>query len=243
MGYPATLLLVDGTTVVVNDDDEFAAVVVSGDWAGFGFPLTLIDEDGEEIVVNDEEELDEALLDCAGFGEPGFEFGDLFCYDLTYPFSVTDLVTGDEITVNDSEEWFELQFGGPNGPISFEINYPITLIDIETGEETVVNDEVELDEALAACTGSGGPGGPDPEFGEFLCYDFVYPFSVADQITGDVTAFNDSDEWNDYLNAGGPNGPDSFEFVYPFSLSSVETGDEVTVNDEEELFEAIEECW
>lgn len=242
-GYPATLLLIDGTTVVVNDDDEFAAVLVSGDWAGFEFPLTLIDEDGEETVVNDEEELNEALLDCAGFDDgPHFETGDFLCYNLVYPFSITDLQTGDEVTFNDSEEWFEYQVSDPNGPAPFEFVYPFTLVNIETGEETVLNNAEDIEDAVGACFGVGGGGSdPDPEFGEFLCYNFVYPFSAKNLDTGDVITFANSDEWFNFQ-VNNPNGP-SFEPVYPFSLTEIETGDEITVNDEEELITAVEHCF
>ncbi|MEO1263295.1 MAG: hypothetical protein AAFZ15_31085 [Bacteroidota bacterium] len=257
LGYPATLLLIDGTTVTVNDDDEFAAVFVSGEWADFGYPLTLIDEDGNEIVVNDNEELHEALFDCSGFGGggPTFEVGDFNCYNAVYPFSVNETTTGTVVTFNNSDEWNEyllnlLNSGGAIGPIEFV--FPLTLVHVETGEEVVVNNQDEFDEAVLACYenpgggssgGSGGGGGnPNIEFGDFLCYDFVYPFTVNELTTGVTATFNDSDEWNDFL-INSQNGQTHIEFVYPISLTKVETGDEITVADEEELFLALEECW
>ncbi len=239
LGYPATLVLIDGSTVVVNDDDEFAEVVVSGEWAGFEFPLTLIDEDGNEITVNNEEELDEALFDCADFGGgPDFEFGDFFCYDFVYPFSVQDLITGTTITFNDANEWEDYQFGSPAGPNPYEFVFPVTLVNVETDEEIVINDNEDIEDALSECVGID----IGPELGEFLCYDFVYPFSVENFITGTTTTINDAQEWYNF-EFGNPNGPEPFWFVFPLSLTHVETGDEVTVDDDEELAEALEECW
>ena len=239
LGYPATLVLIDGTTVVVNDDDEFAEVVVSGEWAGFEYPLTLIDEDGNEIVVNSDEELGEALFDCADFGGgPDFEFGDFFCYDFVYPFSVTDLITGNTITFNNSDEWEDYQFGNPMGPNPFEFVFPITLVNVETGDETVLEENEDIDEALSACLGID----MEPELGEFVCYDFVYPFSVENIVTGTTTVIDDAQEWYDYQ-FSNPNGPEPFWFVFPLSLTHVESGDAVTVDDDEALAEALEECW
>ena len=251
LGYPVTLVLIDGTSVTVNDDDEFAVVLVSGEWADFGYPLTLIDEDGNEIIVNNEEELHEALFDCSGFGEgPISELSDFFCYDAVYPFSVNDLNTGNTITFNDSEEWFDYQYGNPNAWPQYEIIYPLTLVNTETGEETTVNNDDELELAISECfggnPGGGGGGNPNIEFGEFLCYDFVYPFTVNDLNTGATVTFNNSDEWNDYLitlinNQGGQTT--AIDFVYPLSLTKVETGEEITVEDEQALFIALEDCW
>ncbi|MEZ4930611.1 MAG: hypothetical protein R2788_00580 [Saprospiraceae bacterium] len=246
LGYPATLLLVDGSTVVVNDDDEFAEVVFSGEWAGFEYPLTLIDEDGNSIVVNNEEELNEAMFDCAGFGgDPNFELGDLLCYDIVFPFSINDLMTGITITFNNSAEWNDYQYGNPNGPNPFEFVYPITLIHVETGQEITLNDEGDMDDAFSACFGSGwGGGDPNVEFGDFVCYDFVYPFSVENLTNGATTTFNNEQEWLDYQ-FGNPNGngPEPFQFVYPLSLTHVESGAVTTVDSEEEMFDALEECW
>ena len=242
LGYPATLLLIDGSTVVVNDDDEFAEVMMSGEWAGFEFPLTLIDEDGNTITVNSEDELHEAMLNCdpgwGGGGDPGIViiFG---CYDLAYPTTL-QLIDGSTVVVNDEEELNDVFLSGNWAGFG----YPLTLID-EDGNTVTVNNDQELNEALLECddlggTGSGG-GDPFGDLGDFFCYDFSYPFTVTELTTGNEVTFNNSDEWETYQH-GNPFGPEPFDFVYPFTLID-EDGNEVTVANEQEMFEAIEDCW
>lgn len=247
IGYPATLLLIDGTTVEVNDDDEFAEVLMAGEWAGFEYPLTLIDEDGNETVVNDNDELNEAILECdpalggGGSGTGGGPVTELIfgCYQMSYPATVI-LIDGTNLEVNDDTELSELFLNGEFA----NFGYPLTLID-EDGEEVVINDEMELSEALEECDGfggGGGTGGGDPIVnGDFFCYDLSYPFSVLEISTGTEVTFNNSLEWQTYITAN-PMGPEPFDFVYPFTLID-EDGNEVTVGDEEEMFEAIEDCW
>lgn len=240
LGYPVTLLLTNGTTVVVNDDDEFAEVFLTGEWAGFDYPLTLIDEDGNEVVVNNEDELHEAMLNCdptwgGGGGNPGvvIAFG---CYELGYPSTVL-LLDSTTAVVNDEDEFLAVLNSGEWAGFG----YPITLID-EDGNEVVVNSDDELNEALLDCDGSGGGGDPTFDLGDFFCYDFSYPFTVAEINTGTQVTFNNAAEWQAYIN-GSPVGPEPFDFVFPLSLINVETGEEVTVNDLDEMFEAVEECW
>lgn len=242
VSYPATFLLIDGSTVTVNDDDEFAEVLITGEWAGFDFPLTLIDGEGNEITVNNDDELNEAILDCDspwGGGNGGGPIIDVFfgCYDLAYPATLT-LIDGTTVVVNNEEELSNAILNGEWA----SFGYPLTLID-EEGNEVVVNNEEELGEAIEECEGWGNGGPPDPIFeeGEFFCYDFSFPLTVLETSTGEEITFADSAEWEAYLD-NSPWGPEPFDFVYPFTLID-EDGNEVTVNDEEEMFGAIEDCW
>lgn len=249
LGYPATLLNIDGSTTIVNDDDEFAEALMTGEYVGFEFPVTLIDEDGNETVVNSEEELHEAILDCDptwGGGGPGTGTGGggviveiIFgCYELGYPATLT-LVDGSTVEVNNEEELDSIILTGEWAGFGF----PLTLID-EDGNEVVVNDDEEMFEAISECdgigSGGGTGGGPIFQTGEFFCYDFVYPFSVTEIMTGNEVTFNNSVEWEAYIN-GNPNGQ-AIDIVYPFGLID-EDGNEITVDDEEGLIEAIEDCW
>ncbi len=232
VGYPATLLLIDGSTIEVNDDNEFAEVVISGEWAGFEFPLTLIDEDGNEIIVNDENELQDALLDCDPNwgGDPDIiiTFG---CYDLGYPTSIL-LIDGSILSVNNEEELNDVILSGNWAGF----DYPMTLID-EDGNEVTINSDEELNDALLECDDFGG--GPINGMDEFFCYSFSYPFSIIELSTGTEYTFNDSNDWLIYHNNPVP-AP--YDFVFPLTLID-EDGNGIPVTDQEELFEAIEDCW
>ncbi len=233
ISYPATLELIDGTTVEVEDDDGFAEVIMSGDFSGFVFPLTLIDEEGNEVTANSQEELDALLLECfGGFGGGGGGIGFFGCYTAEFPISV--ILSDSSIAQVESEiELAELLFNAEF--IGFQ--YPFILID-QGGQAVEVNSDEELQELIDECyPGGGGTGG---EFdGDFICYDIDFPVEVLDFFGGTIVV-NNSEEWEALLYDpnGGLGG-----FVYPVTLIDIDSGEETVVSDDFELIEAIEECW
>ncbi len=151
LGYPATVVDFDGNSVVVNNEDEFAELLFSGEWAGFGYPLTLIDEDGNTIVVDSEEGLFEALSECEGFGGGG-PWGpgggpEEPCFDFQFPFTLEDLATGEQYTLNSPEDWMNI----PMDAMELDFVFPLTIVYLESGETITVNDHEELGEAIAEC--------------------------------------------------------------------------------------------
>ncbi len=237
--YPAPMLMMDGTTTLVNNNDEFTALMLSGEWAGFGFPLTLLDADGNEITVTDEAELNEALLACDPSGGGGNTGGNtmeiLFgCYSVVYPVTL-QLVDSTTTVVQDEAGLLATFLDGTWAGFGF----PLTLLD-EDGQEITIQNEQELAAAWEACDSTGG-GGPGFEDADYFCYDFSYPFSVTDLFTGNTITFQDAAEWlafhQDPIAA-----PNAYDFIFPLTLLD-QDGQELTVEDHDGLFEAIQDCW
>ena len=151
LGYPATLLTIDGSSVEVNSEEEFADLLLSNEWAGFGFPLTLIDEDGVELVVENEEELVAALTECEDYngGGPWGPGGgpDDPCFDFQLPITLQDLVSGEQYTISSPEDWVNI----PMDATELDFVFPLTIVYLETGETVTVNNHEELGEAIAEC--------------------------------------------------------------------------------------------
>ncbi len=250
--YPVTLLDVDSSAVTAEDENELIQVLSDGNIYSFAFPLSLLDEDGNPVAAVDVEDLFDLLSACNPFQGGGFGIGTFVCYELGYPATLL-LLDGSTLVVNDIDEFAMVLMGGEFAGFGF----PLTLVD-EEGNEIVVNNETELDEALINCVGSDDPG----ETGDFMCYDFVYPIQLKDLNSGNNIVFNNSDDWEAYMLAGGipfeiiisidmagnwvinlfANG-NMHEFVYPLTLLHAETSEEVTVGSDNELFEALQDCW
>ncbi len=242
--YPLDLLDMDSMTVTAADSDALLSLLSDGNVYSFTFPLQLEDEDGNAVSADDAEDLFDLLADCGpGAGSGGSGIGTFACYEFGFPVDLV-MLDGTTQTVNDEDEFTAAFLGGE--VVAF--GFPINIIDEDDNTITINNDD-ELSAAILECDGfgggtgggnGGGSGGGDPDFiyGDFLCYDFVYPIEVETPMGGILT-INNSEEWMDSQIAGiSIDG-----FVYPIDLVDTESGDQSTVGSIEELIEAMEDCF
>ena len=231
--YPLNLLTVDSASVTVNNEDELLSYLSDGNLYSFSFPILLEDQDGNNISADTPDNLFDLLADCGpGSGSGGCGIGTIGCYEINYPIDLL-LQDGSTITVNNDDEFADVFLN----EVWVGFDYPISLID-EEGNTFTVNSEDELMDALMACDGYGG--GPGEFEGDFLCYDFVYPFSIIDPSTNSSMTINNSDEWQNYFMTYGP----LIELIeYPVTLISVETSEETEINTIDEFYNAIEDCF
>jgi len=234
--YPLSLLDTDSVATVVNTEDELIALLADGNLYSFAFPLSLIDPaTGVAVSVADQNALFDLLANCGGVTPPGCGIGTFGCYQLSYPVTLI-MADGSTLVVNNDDEFGNAAMTG--NWINFE--YPLTLI-AQDSSETVVNNDDELNEAMLACGDIwGGGGDPNITYGDFVCYNFVYPFSMLDA-SGNTLTFNSQSEWESF--ASNPTAGEFVQFVYPFSLTNVDTGLTVTVNNDDELSTAVAECF
>lgn len=224
--YPLTLKGLDSTLVTVNDEAEFIQLLSDGKPYSFTFPLKLKDAQGDVITVDDDKALLNILSACNSGGGGVLP---VFCYETVFPVSFK-MQNGTTETANNEDEFHAILFSG--NVIGYA--YPIQLKD-EQGNILTVNSDEEFAEALEECT-----GGIIHVDTDFFCYNFDFPISVTNQITGDVKVINSSDEWKDHLfqNSGAVDLN-----VFPYTLTSTKDGSKVTVNNELELMQAIEDCF
>ncbi len=239
--YPVSLTDMEGNDYSANSEDEFIELMaVADDFLFFTFPLILEDEFGEQHVADGPEILFELLTLCEGTVDTTFSYGgEVGCYDINYPFTVT-LADGSEVTVNDHDELCALM-------IESEITgfvYPITLIDLD-GAELVINSDEELEEALTACWDEP-PFGGDIDLAVLLsgasdfdgnCYDINFPISVnIDSVSTSITSLEELVEL--FLNPAG----DFAQLVYPVSVTLIASGEVVAIENVEQLFAILEDC-
>ena len=241
---------VDGTEYEINSEADLEAASQNiMQYADFVYPLNITYTDGETESIADGLELVEAFSACvpdSGWGIDTFDTGDYTfpaylinsdnsCYEQGYPINLTD-IDGNSFSANNEAEFMTLLVDNPF--LFFE--FPIDLID-EDGAVVSAGDAEELFEILFDCEDWDGPWGGDTiSIGGdelfFLCYDFVYPFSVLDG-NGETIVINNHDDICNLMLDGGFTG-----FVFPMDLVDPE-GEVTTVNSQEELDALLEECF
>ncbi len=152
--FPATALVIDVdgniTEQTVADENALSALLIEGNFAGFGYPLTLADDEGTEVTVNSEDELYTALEAC-GFdfeGPEGDEIAFLFfiinenpdfdCYQINYPVTLDN-----DVEVNNVESALEQLSTGAG------IAFPITVT--QDGETVTIADLEALEVLVFGC--------------------------------------------------------------------------------------------
>jgi len=246
--YPFSLLI-DGEESEVDSDDDFESLLISltdSSIVDFVYPLDITYEDGESTVIEDAEQLGEAFASC--IPDEGWDVtidstsdnsfpaylinSQESCFNVTYPVSMIDYNTGDEVVANNEAEFVAAL---ANAELFLFFNFPLTL-EGDEGEVTAEDSE-ELWELLLSCEYDGS-GGIDTTFnpsGEILCYDIAYPFTVL-LADGSEVIVNDHEEYCALMLGG-----EILDFVYPITLIDQE-GDEVVINDQSDFMEALEDC-
>ena len=179
---------------------------------------------------------------------------DVECFELNYPFYVTD---GQTETLINSESEFEAYLSNLNS--SFQFVFPLT-VTLADGTAQTVNSEQEIEELIFNCIDlspecfdfnypidlvdtSGNTVTVNSDL-ELLTAenieDFVYPFTVTTE-TGVVTINSSADfdtiynECYDIPNCGDDCYEPCFEFIYPLTLLE-DNGNIVTINSDDELY-------
>jgi len=164
------------------------------------FPATFLTADGGEETINDYEELSTAMLN-----------GTLV--NFVYPVSLTNVETGEEVTVNSEEEFSEALEDCYDG-------------DIDSGGD--VDPPFGDGNAFFFFLASNDFDGD--------CYSIIYPVTVTTE-NGEAT-YNSIDDLNAVLETG-----DNFpvDIVFPVNVTNNE-GEDVTLESLEAYAALLEEC-
>ncbi|MBI1228018.1 MAG: hypothetical protein GC192_22490 [Bacteroidetes bacterium] len=229
--FPLNLLNEDSVTVTANDEDELIGLLADGHFYSFTFPLQLENVEGNTATAANAEELFDLLASC-GASPGGCGIGSFGCYEFGYPLTLID-ASGNAVVVNNIDEFAVAAMEG--NWVGF--GFPLTLIDAD-GNQLTINSQEEMDEALFDC---GDIIDPNVQLGDIICYDFVYPISITEDMGVTIIVINDQDALHDYQSSNNGNVP--FDFVYPISLVHVETGVTTTVNSPDEMGAALADCF
>jgi hypothetical protein len=157
--FPITLEVSDSDSIViVSNAQVLGDYYLHGKVLSYVFPLQLLNEFGEIFTVNSEEELNQYLDDCYLFPN-NFSFilllqgtsifNEEACYDLIYPFQLTDSLTVVNIT---SEQQLIDDLEQNNGSyLVYELVYPVSISVIESQTTVVLNTFEDIVAVLTLC--------------------------------------------------------------------------------------------
>ncbi|MCC6727135.1 MAG: hypothetical protein IT258_21710 [Saprospiraceae bacterium] len=236
--YPVSIVSQGNDPVTANNQDELISYLSDGNDYSFVFPISVESLDGTVSLVTEGGDLFDLLAACntdpnGGGGMGGGCNPDGFaCYQFSYPIGLVN-ADGSTTTVNNNDEFaVAIMSGGFTG-----FQFPLTLIAPDS-TELVVNNDDELNNAMMSCFQIIDPvDSTTVVFGQYMCYDFVFPIQVID-VNGNTVSIADMAALESFSGTNFLIG-----FDYPLSLTKVETGEVVTVNSDEELNEAIEDCF
>ncbi|MEO0778723.1 MAG: hypothetical protein AAF146_19305 [Bacteroidota bacterium] len=157
--YPTQVVDMDGNLITVETEDDLFNLLLNGGFVDFAFPLSLVDEEGNVVVVNDHEELCELVEACVGGGSGGSGGGPgdpidgldatLFvlastiggedCYELVYPFTVTNADGTLTQSINNEAEALAFIQNNPPNSNPFLIDLPLEIKRVDTGEVVTIN--------------------------------------------------------------------------------------------------------
>lgn len=166
LGFPLNFVLEDGSTVTANTEDDLADIFTGENPpVDFAYPITLINqEDGTTHLVNNPDEVEELLEECEEEWENDWE--DEFGDGGVYIMTIITIQT----EIADSTGEFEQ---------CYDFVYPISVLTVDGEILTANNDEEMIANVFTSNT---------------IIEDFVYPFQVTNNDTGEViTAENDDD--------------------------------------------------
>lgn len=148
--FPVDFEMFDGSIETANDLDELLALYFNGEVLDFAYPVTLLNLETDVLItVNDADELNEAILECSGYGfvDPIGQFliGPMtFCYVPKFPLTGVD-ADGQAITINDQDELEEAVFD------EVILDLPLTVITVLDDVEHVINSFEDLMLLMEGC--------------------------------------------------------------------------------------------
>lgn len=223
--YPLELFDNDFISNEVSGEEELLNILSNGNLYHFGFPLSLIDQQNQILSAADADQLLDHLVSCSSSTNSKiFGVGTYGCFGIKYPVSFF-LADGSKVILTDDNEfarvYLQEQLSG--------FDYPITLID-EEGIDLEVKNKDELVVSLFLCQDF-----ITPTLADFVCYDFIYPFSVID-LDGATIVILDNEDWQVVKE-------DYDSFVFPIKLVHYDSNAQRTILSKEDLQNAIEDCY
>ena len=257
--YPFDVATSDGTIITINNEDEYVALLMSGADSEIQFPFSLANEDGEIFVINSIQDLVNAFhgcgifiviepLDCVTDIDPSiilfYNINGRYRYDINLPITLIRDDNGEEVVINDYDDYFD-NFGDPfSGIVTADIVYPISIK--QFGQDRVLEsdeDMCELYESLFFNTCESKPAHI-----QFFYSTVMTPIDCSIQpllpleVTFNATTIEltSYDQYYDLLEESG--SYEGIEIVYPVSALLSASGDNITFESDDELCEFLNNC-
>ena len=240
--YPISFILPDGSEITINNEEDWDELDLwyeenegsdGGPEIKYPFSISL---DGSTFDVNNEIDFLEIIYLVISICGEIHEDYDEECFEFIYPISFI-LPDGSEITINNEEDWDELDLWYEENKDSEEepeVVYPFDVI-FDDDEIKTIHNEEELEGLEEYCYEKDYDEDYDEE-----CFEFIYPISFILPDGSEIT-INNEEDWDelDLWYEENKDSEEEPEVVYPFDV--IFDDDEIkTINNEEEL-EALED--
>ena len=257
--FPVEFLQASGNTIIVNNEDEFDdATMLADSIVDFVYPFEALDEDDNEIIIEEIEDLAMALTACV-IGPPdpcdeitpahvllfynAFNIFTINQYEFEVEFPFTLIVEGNEVVVNNENEYIPAIGGNPSRFLDVEIKYPVTIT--QFGQEIILTSD---DDVCQFYKTLGEPCENKPAHIQFFfnegggtpvnCAYFIdYPVEII--LDGAQLQIQDGQQYRDELNAS-PDALDNIELVYPVTIYQFEDGDEITFEEDADICDYLD---
>ncbi|MCB9285668.1 MAG: hypothetical protein H6560_00005 [Lewinellaceae bacterium] len=261
--YPFNVVDSDGTAITVNDEDEYANLILNGAEVELQYPFSLTNAEGDTFVIEEIFDVIEALETCGviiDINTDTLSCGDTqahvllffnglniltlnnYEYDINFPVSL--IVEGNQVVVNNEDEYLPAVGGSPFNVKQAEIVYPVTVT--QFGRQIVLNNDDEvcqfyqtLDEpcenkpAHIQFFYNEGPGTP------INCAYFIeYPVEIV--LNGATIQVQSRDDYVTELNT--PGAYDEIELVYPVSAIKYSSGQQIIFGSDDDICEFLDNC-
>jgi hypothetical protein len=261
--FPVDFLQASGNTITVNSEAELdAAAMLSDSIVDFIYPFEVFNDDDVTIVIEEVEDLVVALTDCVIIDNPDDNSGEcdhfpthasLFYnafniftinqYDFEVEFPFTLIVEGNEVVVNNQDEYIPAIGGNPSRFLGVEIVYPVTIT--QFGQQIVLNNDDEVCEFTKTLSeecenkpahiqffyneGGGMPSN--------CAYFIDYPVEIT--LDGTTIQIQDPEQYRAELNAS-PGAYADIELVYPVTIYQFEDYDKITFQQDSDICDYLE---
>ena len=238
--YPISFILPDGFEITINNDEDWDEIDLwyeqnkdSEEGPEIKYPF-FISLNGSTFEVNNDVdflELIYSIITICGDNDEDYEEE---CFEFVYPISFI-LPDGFEITINNDEDWDEIDLWYEENEDSDEdpeIVYPFDVI-LDDEKVVTITNEKDLEDLEEHCHKED-----DDQDYEEECFEFVYPISFILPDGSEITINNDED-WDeiDLWYEENEDSDEEPETVYPFDV--VIDDDVKTINNKED-FESLE---
>lgn len=256
--FPVELLQASGNTITINSEAELdAAIMLADSIVDFVYPFEAV---SNNVVTQIEkvEDLAVALTLCAStpvdcldqdahvllfFNGLNILTLNRYVYDINYP--VTLIVEGNQVVINNDDEYLPAVGGSPFNLLKTELVYPITVT--QFGQNIVLNSDADvcqfyktLDEPCGNKPShiqfffNEGPGTP------INCTYFInYPLEV--NLNGNTIQIQSRNDYLDLLNSS-PFAYNGIELVYPVNVSKYIGSQQVIFGSDADICQYLDNC-
>ncbi len=247
--YPVVINFPDESTAEYGDRESLMAGIIewrdgnpdSEDHPQLALPYSVELMDGTIVSIEDRADINRLRSHCRGSRR---NVGNR-CFRVVFPLTV-ELPDQSMAEVNSKRELYELyrewMMNNPDAEGRPSIAFPYS-IEFTDGTVVVVESRRDLLEAAWSCRRSRRPGRGRPFFNRNICYELVFPITIAypDETSEEVASREDARAALEAWWEANPNEEEDPMIAFPYDIK-LRNGDVVSIENEEDQEEYRRRC-